>query len=282
MTLTACYDLACNPPTYDVVAFLAHAELERLRLGAEAIDLHILPGPSGGFRRDSLWPRGVEERVALRDNLLAPLCWLLPNMQQVAVDHERWINGFGKSKKLISLPHILAALRQGCRPLRPQVPPQVRSKLVTLTLREAAHHPLRNSRVEEWVRAAVGLRGRGFDVVVVRDTVCAHEPLAGTVTCPEASLNVECRAELYATAVLNVGINNGPMWMALLMDVPVLMLRPTTNSARGGYDDKFYARCGLPRGSQLPTSPPHQRLVWEEDYCDNIVRAVEDTLCTVG
>jgi ADP-heptose:LPS heptosyltransferase len=152
---------------------------------------------------------------------------------------------------------------------------------VTLTLREAVHHPLRNSRGEEWVRAAAALRERGVDVVVVRDTAQASEPLVGAATSASASLSIEHRAELYASAALNVGINNGPMWMAVLMDVPVLMLRPTTNSARGGYDDKFYARCGVPRGSQLPTSPSYQRLVWEEDYCDNIVRAVEEALCVV-
>lgn len=86
------------------------------------------------------------------------------------------------------------------------------------------------------------------------------------------------RAQYYACSALNVGISNGPMWMSIFMDAPTLMLRPTTNAAGGCYDDAFYARWGVPRGSQLPGSPPHQRLAWCEDTAENIVREVEEML----
>ena len=291
--LTACYDLKCNPPTYDVVAFLAHAELERLRQGADGIDLHILPGPREGFRPDNLWPHSVKERIHLRDNVLAPLCWLLPSVKSVAVRQDRRVQGWGFNQRHIGLPKILEALRAGCRPLR--IPPiwnhqsmarLQRGKYVAFTLREAEHHKLRNSYADEWVRALVELKRLGFEVIIVRDTVKARYDVDGqrfdVPTAPAASKILSVRAELYSSAALNVGVCNGPMWMSIFMDAPTLMLRPTTNEAGGCYDDAFYAKCGLRRGEQLPTNPPHQRLVWEEDWCDTIVGAVEEMMEVVN
>lgn len=276
--MIACYDLARNPPTYDVVAFLAHAELERQRVGAREIELYILPGPAGGFRQDGLWPRTIAEREMLRSRVLEPLCWLLPSVGRITVARARGVEGFGAGGRLIGLLEIMRVLRAGCRPLRPRVLEPPAHGLITFTLREAEHHPLRNSRTQEWVAAARELGRLGHRVVIVRDAFHAHEEIPDVTTVPEASLNVYTRAALYARADLNVGICNGPMWMAIFMDAPVAMLRPTTNAAGGCYDDRFYTQFGLPTGSQLPTSPPYQRLVWEEDYCPNIVRAVEEML----
>ena len=280
--MIACYDLARCPPTYDAVAFLALAEAERLRRGEEHIDVRILPGPVGGFRADSLWPRSVEERVALREQVLVPLCCLLPSVRSVWVEKDRYDGGWGKGEYFIGFPKIMEALRASSRPLRAQraaISSARLTTLVTLTLREAAHHPLRNSHVDEWAAAGRELEERcGFEVIVVRDTLLADEPLPGLRSDSEAARSVAARAQLYARAALNIGISNGPMWMSIFMGAPTLMLRPTTNRAGGCYDDKFYARFGLPRGDQLPTNPPHQQLMWEEDYASNIVRGVEEML----
>lgn len=282
--MIACYDLSRNPPTYDVVAFLAHVELERLRIGAEHVDVHILLGPDGGFRRDNLWPRSREERCQLLHNVVLPLCRLLPSVQSTQVSPRSAASEphcFGYGARLIGLPAILDALRRGCRPLRaPRTQWGDGRPRITMTLREAAHHPLRNSRTSEWVLAAEELAERGCLVTILRDAARADVPLVGgrcPAVCqvPKASVDLAQRAALYASADLNVGICNGPMWMAVFMDAPVLMLRPTTNAAGGCYDDAFYRRWGVPRGSQLPTSPPYQRLVWEEDRCDAIVRSIE-------
>lgn len=277
--MIACYDLARCPPTYDAVAFLALAEVERKRRGDEHIDVCILPGPAGGFRCDSLWPHSVEERVKLRDSVLVPLCWLLPSVRsvEVAPDRRSLASEWGAGQYYIGLPQILDALRAGSRPLGQRGARH--PHLITLTLREADHWPLRNSRVEEWARAARELDGLGRQVVVIRDSARAGEPLDGITTDPVTSRDLPSRALLYRWASLNVGVSNGPMWMSIFMGAPTLMLRPTTHAAGGCYDNHYYTRCGLPPGSQLPTSPPYQRLVWQEDTCENIVRAVEEMLC---
>lgn len=279
--MIACYDLARCPPTYDAVAFLALAERERLRRGADHLDVRVLPGPLSGFRADGFgtWPHTAEGRALVRDEVLLPLCRLLPSVRsaQLACSRQEHAGEWGFNENLIGLPRIVEALKAGCRPLR-ATPSTRAAGLVTITLREAAHHPLRNSNLEEWVAAALELRAEGWDVVVVRDTARAYERLAGLRTDSGASVNLGARARLYARAALNVGVCNGPVWMSIFMGAPTLMIRPVTDAAGGCYDSAFYARFGLPRGSQLPTSPAHQRMVWEEDRREVIVDAVRKML----
>lgn len=277
--MLACYDLARNPPTYDAVAFLANLEVERLRRGAVNIErLFIAPGPAGGFRRDNLWPHSLDERRALLEQVLLPLCRMLPSSAAATCGRApegAWAAGeYG-----VGLPAILRALRAGSRPLRFPGPSSARARrLVTFTLREAAHHPLRNSRVIEWLAAAGELERLGYNVVFIRDARCADERVEHFTCATQAAADLYRRAELYSQAALNVGISNGPMWMSIFMDAPTLMLRPTTNAAGGCYDDSFFRRHGLAPGSQLPTSPAYQRLVWEDDLRDNIVRAVREMI----
>lgn len=277
--MIACYDLAKCPPTYDVVTFLAQAELERLRVGDPSIDIHILLGPNGGFRNDKLWPQDINMRWHLLKNVVVPLCKLLPSVSYVDTSPRSALtkpNCYGAGQYLVGFPNMMSTLRRGCRPLRAPQPVARNGGYITFTLREAEHHPRRNSRTGEWVCAARELQERNFTVIVVRDTAQVDVRLPGVDTAgPEFSRDLSRRADLYARATLNVGICNGPMWMSIYMNAPTLMLRPTTNSAGGCYDDAFYRRFGLERGAQLPSSPPHQRLVWEEDRAEVIVREVE-------
>ena len=74
-----------------------------------------------------------------------------------------------------------------------------------------------------------------------------------------------------------MGVNNGPMWMAILMNAPVALLKPTTEIA-GCYNKAYYNRNGLPQGSQFPTSPNHQQIFWEDDSYDSIIRAFEKAI----
>lgn len=284
--MIACYDLANCPPTYDVVAFLAMAEKHRLEVGADGIELHLLPGPVGGFRRDSLWPHSIEEREALLQKIVVPMCGMLPSVKGVYRDKVRppeIAGAYGHDQYLISLPRIIEAYRAGIRPLRAKPGLKAKKDRITFTLRESAHHPQRNSNLQEWLSAARILRDRGFTVFIIRDTLKAHEDLpGGFYTAAGAAADLQFRAQVYGSSVLNVGVNNGPMWFALFLDVPVLMLKPVTDSMGGCYGTHYFTRCGIRRGGQLPNAPTHQRLVWQEDTAANIVNAVKDMLLCLG
>lgn len=276
--MIACYDLAHCPPTFDAVAFLMLAEAERLKRAEKNLQLHILPGPEGGFRQDGIWPFGIDNRLAMLRNVVVPMCEMLPSVISLTVDADRpaeLMQEYGANTYLISLPNILDGLRHGCRPLRANRPRVVDSVLVTITLRESDHWPRRNSRLQEWREAALGLQERGYEVVFVRDTQRAADPLPPFKTAPEASTDLHERARLYSRACLNLGISNGPIWFALAMDVPVLMMRPTTEQAGGPFDRQFFSDYGLRPGTQLPTSPSYQQLVWEDDTADQILKAFD-------
>lgn len=275
--MIACYDLNICPASYDVVAFLTLAEVERAKMKDHSIDIHILPGPVDGFRRDGLWPFSTAERLQMLREVVIPMCEMLPSMSSLTVHDDRppeLLGMFGAGQYLISLDNILRGLRNGCRPLRvpSPLPPY---PMVTITLREADHYPLRNSRVEQWMEAGNRIQARGFEVVFIRDTLRADDKLGPYLTSPGASRNLKERAGLYRRAYLNLGVSNGPMWFAVALDARLLMMRPSTEGAGGPFDIQFMTEYGLPPGEQLPTSPPYQRLVWQDDTAENIINAFD-------
>lgn len=276
--MIACYDLKHCPPTYDIVAFLMLAEGERRRRGEGFIDLHIAPGPVGGFRGDGLWPYSIAERRDLLKNIAVPMCEMLPTANGVTVHQERpdFKGEYGFNEYRISLDNIVHGLATGGRCLRAGQSVQKEMDLVTITLREADHWPMRNSLVNQWLSAATQLKLSGFRVVIVRDTIRAHDLIPGFETDPKASTDLHARAKLYSSAFVNMGISNGPMWFALALDVPVIMLRPTTETTAGPFNSDFFRERGLPPGTQPPNAPRHQRLVWKEDTASDIVDAFNE------
>jgi hypothetical protein len=274
MILPVVYDLARNPPTYDSVTFAMRAERERLARGADELAIEILPGPRGGFRQDRLWPQSIEKRHALLNAIVLPTFALLGSCQRVTVHRDRSASlskEFGARSHMISFRHFVESYAAGLRPLRPrhEIPPN--DELITITLREAEHWPNRNSRVDQWRRAAAELEIMGYRVIVVRDTEKADEPFYGIKTAPEASRNVEARAALYTSAALNLFVNNGPAWMAMALNVPVIIFKVTTEGGQRIESVAGRAAQGISPGCQMRGAPAHQRIVWADDNADMIV-----------
>ena len=273
----AYYDLACCPPTYDIINFLGEVERERRIRHDDDVTITFLPGPIGGFRADQLWPYSITERIRMRDRVAKPLCRLLPCVQNVDVATTRLgvpADGFGVGKALYGMWRQVAAMRDGIRPLRAIEPAwEDRSRLVTMTLRECEHWPERNSHVGDWVAAAQWMQDDGWEVIIVRDTLTAREKLGNFSTDAMAAENITARARLYAASAVNMFISNGPAWLALAMDVPVIMLRPVNDFLRGPFGSEAFAANGVPYGEQIPGAPPYQRLVWQDDTAENIMSA---------
>jgi hypothetical protein len=268
------YDLACCPPTYDIVSAVQRAEFERRQSGDDAVQFVFLPGPAGGFRADPLWPFTVAERQRMLRHVAMPIVMLLPNVS-VTLAVERPTHGLGVGKRLYGLSEQVHASRHGIRPLRAPSPVLVKANRITMTLREAEHWPTRNSRVAQWAAAAERLIREGYEVIVVRDTRKAEEPLDDLPTLPAAARNIFVRADLYASAGLNVFLSNGPAWLAVAMDVPTLVFKRPSDADLGvAFGRSHFDRCGMPWGGQMPGSPPYQTIVWQDDTADDIVSAV--------
>lgn len=268
------YDRALNPPTYDVVSFLMWAEYERIEGGEPGIAIQIAPGPRDGFAANTLWPP-PGERQAVWDAVAWPMITMLPSIRPLRLE-DRPDKFIGHGRHLTGFEHFLRSYRIGIRPLRPRYEGR-REKLITLTLRESAHWPMRNSKVREWIKAAYELQHRGHQVVIVRDTLKADEPLGGMPTVPDASRNLQTRATLYRQAAANLFVSNGPAWFCLALDAPTVILRPATDGAGPRSSSRALVH-EYKLGDGLPNAPKHQRLLWQDDLADNIVKAAEDAL----
>jgi hypothetical protein len=267
--LTAYYDLARNPPTYDFVTFLMRVEALRLERQEKDVEIHVLPGPDEGFRLDNLWPRGGEARRKLLNNIVVPMAALLPACRRVTVHDDRphAANGsFGHNKCTIPFRNFTLVYGKDIRPLRSPDNPQREPDLVTITLRESEHWTFRNSYNKVWLEAAYSL-GQDYRIVFVRDTSHADEPLPLFKTDPEASRDLLARARLYSRAAVNFFVSNGPAWLALALDAPAIIFRPIADQG----PHFFREVAGVQRGGQMPNAPPYQRLVWEEETTGRIV-----------
>ncbi len=287
--LTAYFDFARNLPGYDIVPFLMGAEYERIKRGEDSLAIEFLPGPNQGFRNDSIWPPDPADRRALRDKIMVPMLDMLPSCQTQTIWPDRsnvaWREpSIGRMQWTIGMERFFAAYAAGIRPLRNHywVPLDYDKPIVTITLRESPHWPQRNSRVKEWVEAALALQ-QHYHVIIIRDTAKADEPFAdaGCIplfsnTDPMASHDMMHRAMLYNSSICNMFVSNGPAWFALAMDVPVIMFRPTCENAGSLASAAMMARAGLPTGAQIPGAPDYQRLEWKDDTADNILHALHE------
>lgn len=277
--LISYYDLSGAPPTYDIVAFLSHVEAERIRRREDKVQINILPGPAGGFRSDNFWPRDLDTRRLMLNRVALPMAGMLPSADVYCLDKRPPMpepNSIGWGRPPYGLAVHVKALRAGIRPLREQKVEWGNKPLVTITLREAEHWPQRNSNLAEWIEAYHQIKALGFDVVVIRDTAKCEEPLPeGVGTNHRAAWQLNQRAILYNSAVANLGVNNGPLWMAIALDAPVLMFKPTVES-HASSTKSYFQRCGIPVGGQYPNAPAHHRIVWAEDTAAVIVEAFKE------
>lgn len=258
------YDLGRAPPTFDFVSFLCAAERHRKIAGEDSFDLVIVPGPKDGFRDDALWPPPAERRMMLH-RVVIPLASLLPSVSLISIEPE-----VPEIRTRYGHHILMQAFASGCRPLRAE-PEDRGGPYVTITLREAEHWPQRNSNVPEWLKAVPEIEKRGFEVVIIRDTAKAGETLRRAI--PTAAIDIAHRARLYAGAALNLGVSNGPMWMAAAMDTPVAIFRPVSDAP--ACSEKFFRKAGMEPGNPHPWNAAHQTVIWVEDTADTIMAAFE-------
>ena len=81
-TLYAFYDLKVEPITFDILWFLAGADLQRRSLGLRHVHVVIVPGPDDGLRKENPRYEAAVDREARRwriDNILIGALGLLPS-----------------------------------------------------------------------------------------------------------------------------------------------------------------------------------------------------------
>ena len=174
--LTAFYDLKVSPTTYDIVSFLFLAEMVRLRDGLDAIDLAIVLNDQGGPYREDDKSTSREKKdwmlhhVMLRSDTALPSCrrtFLVPDRLEAKELVRNADQTFPEDYSVDApIPRYVTTeiIHQGLRgcpygdfEATPEAMQRMETwlaersagrKVVTITLREMARQPGRNSNVD--------------------------------------------------------------------------------------------------------------------------------------
>lgn len=275
-----CYNVANGYLSYDFLNWMIDAEMTRIREGA--------PWPlkvAFWYGRDGKTGISTLYQVTMLQEVIRPALALIGAVEDNAAM-------LGRSKELYLFRDIAQAARAGEQVPKFKAPEWAVEAIagiigdqppVTITLREAEHTPQRNSNIDEWLKFARWLAKCGENIIFIRDTAKADEPLVCEFPdCPEASKNLHMRMALYEKAKANLFVSNGPVTLAQYSDRPWLMFHPKTNnndSYIGGTPAFWEEAQTIPVGSQLPWSRPDQKIVWEEPTFENLVSAWKKLEC---
>lgn len=264
------YDLSQAPASYDFLVWMQVCATD----AQGEFDVAILPGPNHGFRQDDLPPHDIEVRRQFLDNVMLPAIrlWNVGNInlfpkEPIEGKRVRYMaDALFQNKPLPSIKVPEWALRY----VRAKYP----ENTVTITLREATHHPVRNSALQEWFKVADWLEANGFNPVFIRDSE-QTEDLPYPVFWEAHDLPL--RAALYEHAAQNMMVNNGTNVLAFFNTkvnyIVFKMLAPTPSTT-----PEWFNKIGIEPGRDLPWAVgPNQRIVWSSDKAETIIKAFQDT-----
>ena len=276
--LTAFYDLAVGPVSFDFLVFGVKAELARRAAKCDHLHVVIVPhrhGIGGMFRDKTALYDEAEMRWRLW-NICIPACHLIGASVTLAVDweqawrlkteqvwppdwdrqtltHRRHLIGdvITAARAGAAIPrvrasaHALRKAREACARLR--------KPIVTLTLR-STYLEERNAVRAEWQKALRHIEGRGYAVVWLEDTNTALANGNGY-----GELNLDLRAACYELAELNLQANNGAASLCWFSERPYRMFGCAVPAAEW---DGLFVKQGLPLGATWPWARPEQKLCY--------------------
>jgi len=257
------------PLNWDFLVWLVDAEMTRRRLGGH-------PPLKVWFAKRDMLPK---DRAGVVDWVIEPLVELLGGIITPQAEG-------GRHKRIFVPSDIIARARAGEQVPRFRGTPKGRSvvasvlhgaKPVVITLRETNYLEFRNSNIEAWIQFGRYLQNaEGREVVFVRDTAKAFEPLEDFTIFPKAALDIQVRMALYEAAECNMFVSNGPGGLCIFSELPYIYLtniKPEFMMYEPNSTEWWEREHGLAEGDQWPWAAANQRTVWATDDYDSICRA---------
>jgi hypothetical protein len=302
-TLVYFFDLDVVPITFDVLTYLADAELERRRRGLARVHVVVVPGRHGGWREEE--PEferivGHDARYWRLYNLVIPSFGLLPSLASYTVSASRAHAGrihamarhVAPKGYLVSMPvatwngDVFGAPEPAEAVQYVRTPPEAlrhvgawlearasARKVVAITLRDYDFMPRRNSNRAAWLRFARELDPAEYFPVIVLDTNAAMADLGrdldGLAVFAEASWNIWLRSALYELAHLSVSSMQGATDLCWY-NLRCRYLQFVSVGSSPQSTEAYFRREGYPFGESFAMATPHQRLVWAPDGYDRI------------
>ncbi len=306
--VTLFYDLEVSPITYDFAWALVGAEKLRRERGLDFIRVVVVPGRHGGLRHEEPAYEAVVDAEARKfrvQHIVLALCRALPSVHGVHLCSTRMEatvacalargpvlpQGYWPAfpsahdpadilrapERSESVPLALRATEAALRQVRPWLAHVAGGRRpVTITLREYAFMPQRNSNIEAWIAFAERLDAAAYAPIFVRDTEAALGPIpermARHVLMPEASWNLELRLALYELCYLNLMVNNGPHGLCMFNGAARYMMFKILTPSVPQTTEAYMRSLGFTIGAQPAFARPWHRWVWEDDSLDVIER----------
>lgn len=296
-TLTAFYDLAVGPVSFDFAVFLVKAELARRKAGAQRLHVVIVPfegGVAGMFRDKRQFYDEHEARWRLW-NICIPSCSLIGASATLATGWKQarllveeepdwskniWPADWDRQtlkERWHLIGDVIAAALGGTEIPRFSASEHARRKVrrwyatlgrpvVTMTAR-TTYLPERNSDPAQWLKAGEEIRRRGFSVVHLTDTDTALGLGYGY-----GELNLDLRMACYQEAALNLQANNGAASLCWFSDRPYRMFGAGVAAEEW---DGLFVKQGLPLGETWPWALPGQKIVYGPTTSKQIVGEFE-------
>lgn len=288
--LVAFLDLSVCPVSYDAVIFIAQAEMERRRVGADRLHVALF----NDLRKKPAQYDDAEAEWRLW-NIVVPAARLFGATISVTPGRS-WSRAFGElipgdyfwpprweyqaSDLKAGVRHhlvggLIRRVAAGEAIARPRASEHARRKVakwmtgpaVTLTLREADYLDDRNSDALTWRRVAEAIVARGFKVYRIRDTTRALELGLGY-----AELNLDLRMAMYERAEFNIVANCGPASLCWLSERPYLMVRAGCPAEEW---DGLFVKQGLPLGAAWPWAMADQRIAYGRESAESVIAEFE-------
>lgn len=306
-TLFVLYDANVNPITYDFTWNLAGAEVACRERGLDRIHVIIIPPARWRAWGESMEYNTLFNEGAVRwrfQNIVVSLCQLGPHVSSVSVVDSQvlarvlaaafaWHTFPRRQTSLLPCrdggrpfifgrargggdTHVLRAPEAACRYVADWlVARKGGRRLITITLRRSAYGQARNSDLGAWFRFIHWLDAERYAVVLIPETdEAATFELPDDVPAHlfrEAALDVRLRLALYSEAFLNMGVNNGPLALAIFAPVPLAMVKKVVETIPQASSEVLRAH-GFEPGLQPPFLNRSQKIFWEhgdgfEDLC---------------
>jgi hypothetical protein len=297
--VTAVYDLNVNAITYDFAFFLAAAELFTLKNKKSAFVVLFVPRRDDQFVEVNYQIVLGEENMKWRfENIILPLTSIypacighsiLPKTSDVseaikgkflypefyserfpAADYYRDVftsknNFFGFSASIQGKRYIESWKKNN----------KITGKIVTITLRQYNWDPIRNSKVDEWIKFAQFVKEKGYTPVFVPDTDACFEqdPRLDEFIVFEATCwNLGIRMALYEGVDLNFFSHNGTAAIAILnknaASISMKQMAPGSITSTA----EVFTKRGVSVGQKTYDffNDHFQKISWEDDTFENI------------
>ncbi len=300
--LTACYTLTDHVTSYDFAYFLVAADVTARRAGLKGFSVALirrdLMPSSNTSQDDDLQGRSnFEWRL---NNIVKPLADYYPSCLNVilvdsAAELSRALEGQTTYPERYSWNYyptmdyreVFELADQGLH-LGFRAPEKsfefldnwlkvrgVSGRFLTITLRQRRWDSRRNSNVAAWVAFARWAQGQEIAVVFIPDTDVAVQPdpsLEEFLVFEPACWNMGLRIAALQTAYVNLGVNNGPMALAMLTPgCPYIQFWP--DHGVGAHKNLRESSGLTPGAPHIPGASANQLTIWCQDEAPVIIES---------